>query len=176
MIVNGERTLACLTQVTEVADESDTVTLDPLSPFAVVGDLAVDPVSLYTDFPADTTYLRESDANPDSQPPSEVSAFTRFENCIECGICVSVCPVTRPFKGPAALAAYNRELEKHPERASELLPEVSGKDGVYGCDRALKCSQACPLGVYPAKHIAVLKRKVEEHNQQESGSADEEAT
>ncbi|MFP4377509.1 MAG: succinate dehydrogenase/fumarate reductase iron-sulfur subunit [Spirochaetales bacterium] len=162
MIVNGERKLACITHVNEAVDDSGEVQLDPLSPFEVVGDLAVNPESLYADFPADSTYLRESEANPEAKPPEEIEGFTRFENCVECGICVSVCPVTQAFKGPAALAAYNRELEKRPERAKELLPEVAGPDGVYGCDRALNCSQACPLGVYPAKHIALLKRKVEQ--------------
>jgi succinate dehydrogenase / fumarate reductase, iron-sulfur subunit len=162
MVVNGERKLACLTHVEEATDDAEEVQLDPLSPFEVVGDLAVDPESLYADFPNESSYLRESEANRDSAPPEEIDGFTRFENCIECGICVSVCPVTRAFKGPAALAAYNRELEKRPDRSDELLPEVAGPDGVYGCDRALKCSQACPLGVYPAKHIALLKRKVEQ--------------
>ncbi len=161
VIADGERILACTTRLESI--EGD-VRLDPLSPFDVIGDLAVDPGALFSDFPQDATYLRESDANPDSVPPEEISGFQRFENCIECGLCVSACPVTRKFIGPAALAAYNRELEKSPEREHELLPEVSGPDGVYGCDRALRCSQVCPLGVYPAKHIAILKRKVEQRN------------
>lgn len=158
VLANGERVLACTTRLAEL---DDTVRLEPLSPFSVVGDLAIDPTYLYRDFPRDATYLRASDAHPDSVPPQEIDTFQRFENCIECGLCVSACPVTRAFKGPAALAAYNRELEKNPQREEELLPEVAGDDGVYGCDRALRCSQVCPLGVYPAKHIAVLKRKVE---------------
>jgi succinate dehydrogenase/fumarate reductase-like Fe-S protein len=31
---------------------------------------------------------------------------------------------------------------------------------VWGCDRALECSRVCPLGVYPARHIAVLRRAI----------------
>jgi succinate dehydrogenase / fumarate reductase iron-sulfur subunit len=62
--------------------------------------------------------------------------------------------------GPAALAAYGRELEKHPEREAELLPQIDTPDGVWACDRALQCSAVCPLGVYPAKHIAILQRKI----------------
>jgi succinate dehydrogenase / fumarate reductase iron-sulfur subunit len=158
VLVDGERKLACTTQLSEL---KETIRLEPLSPFAVVGDLAVDPTDLYEDFPSDASYLRSSEANEESVPPHEVEGFQRFENCIECGLCVSACPVTMRFKGPAALAAYNRELEKNPEREEELLAEIDGDDGVYGCDRALRCSQVCPLGVYPAKHIAVLKRKVE---------------
>ncbi|TVQ26456.1 MAG: hypothetical protein EA382_05480, partial [Spirochaetaceae bacterium] len=68
-----------------------------------------------------------------------------------------------------ALAAYGRELEKHPEREAELLAEIDGPDGVSGCDRALNCSAACPLGVYPAKHIAVLTRRVDARDRKASG-------
>jgi len=157
MTVNGERRLACLTSLAEIEGP---VMVEPLAPFPVVGDLAVDPAPLYQDFPQDAGYLRPSEAHPDADVPDEIPGFSRFENCIECGLCVSVCPVQRSFMGPAALAAYGRELEKHPEREAELLPQVDSPRGVWGCDRALKCSQVCPLGVYPAKHIAVLQRKL----------------
>ena len=160
IIANGERVLACTTRIT--SDEP--LDLDPLAPFPLIGDLAVDATPLYADFPADASYLRDSDARPnatDPVAPGEVGRFTRFENCIECGICVSVCPVVRPFKGPAALAAYGREIAKRPDREDELLSQIDAPDGVAGCDRALNCSAACPLGVYPAKHIAVLTRKID---------------
>jgi succinate dehydrogenase/fumarate reductase iron-sulfur protein len=162
MIANGERVLACTTRLADLPEEA---TIDPLSPFPVVGDLAIDPAPLYRDFPDEASYLRESEANPDAELPRELEAeargFTRFENCIECGLCVSVCPVQQLFMGPAALAVYGRELEKHPEREAELLPQIDRDEGVWGCDRALECSQVCPLGVYPAKHIAVLQRKID---------------
>jgi len=157
MIVNGERVLACLTRLADLPHES---TVDPLAPFPVIGDLAVDAEPLYRDFPREASYLRESEVNRDAERPPEVDVFTRFENCIECGLCVSACPVQSRFTGPAALAAYGRELEKNPHRASELLPEIDTPAGVWACDRALQCSQVCPLGVYPAKHIAVLQRRI----------------
>ena len=169
MIVNGERRLACLTPLSEY---DGPVTVEPLTPFPVRGDLAIDPAPLYADFPDEASYLRESEANPEAEVPPEVAGFTRFENCIECGLCVSACPVQQRFMGPAALAAYGRELEKHPEREDELLPQIDTPQGVWGCDRALNCSQVCPLGVYPAKHIAVLQRKIQGRNQADAGSAD----
>jgi succinate dehydrogenase / fumarate reductase iron-sulfur subunit len=162
VIVNGERKLACTTLLVELPEGA---VVEPLAPFQVLGDLAVDPAELYADFPDDAGYLRPSEVNRDAAVPAEISGegrdgFQRFENCIECGICVSVCPVTRDFMGPAALAAYGRELEKHPEREAELLPGIDHESGVWGCDRALRCSQACPLGVAPGRHIAVLQRTI----------------
>jgi succinate dehydrogenase / fumarate reductase iron-sulfur subunit len=160
MIANGKRILAC---VTRLADLESPVMLEPLAPYPVIGDLAVDPSTLYAEFPHEASYLRPSESLPDAVPPEEVAGFTRFENCIECGLCESACPVIgapgRPFKGPAALAAYGRELEKNPERAQELLTEVDTPSGVWGCDRALQCSMVCPMEVFPARHIAVLQRK-----------------
>ena len=169
VIANGKRVLACLTRLEEI---DGPIELHPLSPFPVVGDLAIDPAPLYRDFPREASYLRPSEANPSAEVPEEIDGFVRFENCIECGLCVSACPVQERFMGPAALAAWNRELEKRPDREGEILEATSGPAGAPGCDRALQCSAVCPLGVYPAKHIAQLLRRMEKReNGATSGTA-----
>jgi len=157
---------------TERAGESDrdrtgpaappVIELQPLQTMRHIGDLAVDPTPLFRDFPVAASYLRESEANKDSTPPAEIGRYLRFENCIECGLCVSACPVVqiRGFMGPAGLSAYNRELDKRPERTAELLPQIDSDTGAWGCDRHLACSAVCPTGVYPAKQIAMLQRKI----------------
>ncbi len=168
MIINGERRLACTTNVMELlGDSAETdgtavVEIRPLQTMKHIGDLAVDPTPLFRDFPVAAGYVRPSEANKGSLVPTEIERYERFENCIECGLCVSSCPVIslRGFMGPAALAAYNREIENRPDRAKELLPQVDTEEGVWGCDRHLACSAVCPTGVYPAKHIAVLQRKI----------------
>ncbi|MCG8481584.1 MAG: 2Fe-2S iron-sulfur cluster-binding protein [Spirochaetales bacterium] len=168
MVINGERRLACTTNVMELLRDSaevdgpSAVEIRPLRTMRHLGDLAVDPTPLFRDFPVAAGYIRPSEANKGSLVPEEIERYERFENCIECGLCVSACPVIslRGFMGPAALAAYNREIEKRPERAKELLPIVDTEEGVWGCDRHLACSAVCPTGVYPAKHIAVLQRKI----------------
>jgi succinate dehydrogenase/fumarate reductase iron-sulfur protein len=168
MVINGERKLACTTNVLEIVDAAReagtdaTVEVRPLQTMRHIGDLAVDPTPLFADFPAAATYLRKSEANKGAEVPPEIDGYVRFENCIECGLCVSACPVIsiREFMGPAGLAAYNLELDKNPERSDELLPEVDSRRGVWGCDRHLACSAVCPTGVYPGKQIAMLQRKV----------------
>ncbi len=167
MVINGRQQLACLARVTELEQP---ITVSPMVTMNHIGDLAVDPTPLFRHFPKQADYLRPSEFNRDSVPPEEVSQYHRFENCIECGLCVSACPVISQdaFMGPAALAAYNRELEKNPHRADELLPEVAGADGASRCDRHLSCSAVCPTGVYPAKHIVQLQKKIKQWQEQTS--------
>ncbi|MFW5786035.1 MAG: succinate dehydrogenase/fumarate reductase iron-sulfur subunit [bacterium] len=180
MLVNGEQRLACLTGIEETAArggraeagdaaeaEGVDVVLEPLDAFAHLRDLAVDPTGFFNRYPEGATYLRGSDANKDAPVAEEVLAeghegWERFENCIECGLCVSACPVTQAFVGPATLAAFHRELKNRPERREEILGLVDQRDGVWACRRALNCSRVCPTKVYPAKHIAMLQREIEQ--------------
>jgi len=171
MLINNAQKLACLTAIEEVSD--DVVEVRALSTMNHIADLAVDPAPLFADFPRHATYLRESEASREAVPPEEIERFSRFEDCIECGLCVNSCPVTRRFMGPAALAAYRREIINRPERRDELLAEVDQEHGAWACDRALNCSRVCPTGVYPAKHIALLQRELEDSESSAGGKSGE---
>ena len=158
-IINGTERLACTTGVQEL--NSDVITLEPLKGFTCVGDLVVDMQEFFEKFSANWTHLRQ-DQNPESSGmPSGIKQFTRFENCIECGACVSACPVNqkpKKFIGPAVLSAVNLELKKHPEKKEELMSLAGSQCGVNLCEQALNCSRVCPTGVYPARQITDLRR------------------
>jgi succinate dehydrogenase / fumarate reductase iron-sulfur subunit len=129
----------------------------------------VDPTALYEDLCEDWSGLRTV-ANPPGSP-REAESFTRFEKCIECGACRSACPVThtgQSFLGPAALAALDNELVKSPQKAAELLDLADGPRGVQRCTRALNCSRVCPTGVFPARHIEALRRRLRHPDPQDS--------
>lgn len=158
-IINGTERLACATRVWDL--EEDTVTLAPLHGFARVADLAVDAGALFKDISPDWTYLQPAEAIAKTQPAPETATHLRFENCIECGSCVSACPVSQDedgFMGPAALAAIHRQMIKTPDNKEKLLLLAGGKRGEHLCQRALACSRVCPSNVYPARHIADLRR------------------
>ncbi len=158
-IINGTERLACATKVLDLG--STTVTLEPLNGFERIADLAVRVDTFFQEISPDWTYLQPVEAASDNPETSRTDRYTRFENCIECGSCVSACPVSQvqgKFTGPAALAAIHRELLKTPAKEKELLQLAGGQRGERWCRRALACSRVCPSKVYPARHIADLRK------------------
>jgi len=148
------------------------ITIEPLSGMTVIAGIAVVPGRVFDGIPLDASYLAMvEDAGRSPLPDDPAGARTasvpetswrpsgrvRMEACIECGLCVSACPVAVPFRGPAALAAVNREREKRHDRADAMLTIAAAADGVGPCGRHLACSRVCPQAVYPGKHIQLLR-------------------
>jgi succinate dehydrogenase / fumarate reductase iron-sulfur subunit len=162
MLINGEERLACVTRISQL--KGGTITLEPLSGFPLLGDLAVDMTPFYKDIGERWDYLRGAEGLGGTRIPEGIKRFERFENCIECGCCVSACPMAgegKTFMGPAALAALNRELQKAGKKDIQaLLREAGGKRGERLCNRALACSRVCPTAVYPARHILDLRTRL----------------
>ena len=152
--VNGTEALACITRISSL--KSSEITLEPLDGFERLADLVVDIAPLFDHFNEQWHSLRPIREHSNHTDQAGRDDRMRFEDCIECAACVSACPVSDPkqsFKGPAALAALDRELKKTGAGKEELLKLAAGPDGAAGCQRALLCSRVCPTGVYPAKSI-----------------------
>jgi succinate dehydrogenase / fumarate reductase iron-sulfur subunit len=157
--VNGEERLACTTRLFDLG--VDTVTLEPLQGFPVTGDLVVDVRGFYADI--DPAWDTQRAVELPAGAATGGDGLRRFEECIECGACVSACPVdkARPgFMGPAALAAINPQRLKHPDEEPSLLALAGTERGEQRCERALRCSRVCPTGVYPARHIMELRERL----------------
>ena len=165
--INARERLACLTNVREL--DSETVTVEPLENTRLIGDLADWPQAFFGELESDWSYLRPSEWSPEAETPEELARFERFESCIECGACVSACPVSESFAGPAAMAALNRERHNRPEKERGLLQRAAEPRGQARCRRALECSRVCPTGVAPARHIMELRRALRERGQKPSG-------
>lgn len=161
--INGREQLTCITKIKAIGD--NTITLAPLDGFKVYGDLVVEISPFYNDISEDWRYLKRSETEITDQLPDGTREFKQFENCIECGACISACPVTDKktgFVGPAVLAALSNELQKSPRKSRELLSIAGNKRGVRLCERAFNCSRVCPTNVHPAKHISDLRRLLKE--------------
>ncbi len=159
--IDGVERLACVTRIDEL--ESDSITVEPLDGFPHLGDLVVDIRPLYRQLESDWSLTRESEGAKKKPLAAGLDGLRRLEDCIECGCCISACPIAgdqRPFVGPAALAALNRQRLNQPEEATRWLTRAAEPTGENLCQRAIDCSRRCPTGVSPARHIAELRRLV----------------
>ena len=166
MRVNGVEKLTCITLIRSVTTDGGTVRVDPLRNFPIISDLAVDMSRLYVNNEAtgqkSVISCADEPSNPKlSQQEREAERdYIRLSDCIECGLCVSACPVattSTTYLGPAALAgAHQRGLENEPE----LLRIVNSQDGVWRCHSAFECSAVCPSNVDPAARIMSLRRQI----------------
>ncbi len=159
--INGREGLGCLTNVIELGTAE--IVIEPMDALSRVVDLVVDMAEFYRDISPHWTYIRDSEWYPDAATPEGVEHYVRFENCIECGACVSACPVTATggfYVGPAALAAVSREISKNKDQTAPLLDLAGSEQGVWQCHSAYECSAVCPSEVNPAGHIMALRRRL----------------
>jgi succinate dehydrogenase / fumarate reductase iron-sulfur subunit len=175
MMINNRERLACATPAREALDERDPVRLEPLRGLPLVADLAVDPSGFLARLEAANRPLGRRDESGTGFPPLVPGArggFNRFENCIECGLCVSACPIvsiSKSYLGPAVLAAAGRLLEEPRGRdRAAVLEAVNGPDGVWRCRDVYLCTEVCPADVNPGAAIAGLRRAIIFHTQGET--------
>lgn len=165
MRVNGVEKLTCITTIRSVAQNGATIKVEPLRNFPIISDLSVDMGSLYRrmDLVHARSVLPVSQAEiekPEKRWPKEAEQYIRLSDCIECGLCISACPISATcvdYLGPAVLAgAQQTGLKRDPG----LLKTVDNEAGVWRCHSAYECSEVCPSFVDPARRIMDLRRQV----------------
>jgi succinate dehydrogenase / fumarate reductase iron-sulfur subunit len=163
MRVNGRDVLACVTRLDDL--HGDEVTVEPLLNQPVVSDLVVDIEALYESFEAiGLPPVRASELVPGSHPADGVGTLERFEDCIECGVCISACPIAASdpeYAGPGPLAAAWRVVEE-PRGAdpARVMALVDGEQGAWRCHVAFECSEVCPSEALPGEQVMRLRRSL----------------
>jgi succinate dehydrogenase/fumarate reductase iron-sulfur protein len=167
MRVNGIEKLTCITPFREVTTNGGVVRVEPLRNFPVVSDLAVDMAKLYAEMELvghqsvnpDTKEAIQPEARP-SGPVSDGQEFMRLSDCIECGLCISACPIsasTGPYLGPAILAG----AQQHGVKGNDsLMCLVDNEDGAWRCHSAFECTAVCPSFVDPGWRIMDLRKQI----------------
>jgi succinate dehydrogenase iron-sulfur subunit len=178
--INGVEKLPCITRFSEVGDGKIPLRIEPLRNFPIVSDLVVDVSGFFQRMSAsDMSITRDAETTlPLSvddlssivqskavKLPDNLTHYNRFENCIECGICMSACPtmaVDDKFLGPAGLAAIYCALQKtdDPDEKVHLIALANGEHGIWRCHSAFECTEACPQAVDPAGKIMALRREI----------------
>ena len=165
MMINGKPRLACFTKISELG--SSVVTVEPMSNFPIIRDLAVKFEQLFDTHQKIKPYLIRDDSELEPgqkaflQSPEEVEQYIQFANCIKCGLCNSACPTMATdtsFVGPQALAqAYRYVADSRDKGKSTRLKIIDDSHGIWRCHFAGSCSQVCPKGVDPAMGIQMLR-------------------
>jgi succinate dehydrogenase / fumarate reductase iron-sulfur subunit len=164
MRVNGEERLACITPLAELAATHQPVKVEPLRNFPVMRDLVVDPNPLYGMLHAFDLPLTRRVEDHLPGLASGGQEFNRYEDCIECGLCISACPVAvtdAAYYGPAGLAAaWRLECEPRGRSVEKVEAQVDREDGLWRCHSVYRCSQVCPSNVDPAGAIMRFRRRM----------------
>jgi succinate dehydrogenase/fumarate reductase iron-sulfur protein len=165
MRVNGVEKLTCITLIKDVTSNGSTLRVEPLRNFPVVSDLVVDMGTFYSrmDLVRAPSVLPVTEAeveNPPEEWPAEDTGYIRLSDCIECGLCISACPISltsSEYFGPAVLAGLQmNHLNENPD----LIDLADSDRGVWRCHSAFECTAVCPSFVDPARRIMDLRKKV----------------
>jgi succinate dehydrogenase/fumarate reductase iron-sulfur protein len=154
--VNGREELAC---VSSLAEHGGDIRVEPLANLPTLTDVIVDMRPFYDRFPDEYPLLRVSEVPPTARPVDE-RRFIRLEDCIECALCVSACPVAGAetgFVGPAALVAAARSSERE-----DALAWINRPEGVWQCTTCMACVDRCPAGIEPLAAIVDMRRALVE--------------
>jgi succinate dehydrogenase / fumarate reductase iron-sulfur subunit len=144
--IQGKEGLACITPAFG-GGRRGVLILEPLRNFPVVADLVVDMGALAQKLERVKAHFL-----------TEGGTDQRFASCIECGLCISACPISatnKNFLGPAVLAASRNSIS-----LPEVHRQVNARDGIWRCHSAFECTEVCPAGVDPAAAIIQLRKEL----------------
>jgi len=171
--VNGAAALACKTQVSAVASEGDTVTVEPLLNLHVIRDLVVDQKPFFDTMRRNHAYLFADHEHALDEPvdpkgdmsKQEYDQWNRSSDCIKCQACFSDCPKRaedESFIGPAAcVEIYKHALDTREADPSARLRAATEPGGIRDCDRHANCVKVCPKDCRPMRAINFLTRRVD---------------
>jgi succinate dehydrogenase / fumarate reductase, iron-sulfur subunit len=146
MLIQGREGLACITPAFD-ACRHGALLLEPLHNFLIVADLVVD-----------LGPLAQKLEHVKAKVVTERDNAQRFESCIECGLCISACPISATnikYLGPAVLAAALNNVN-----VPEVREQVGSRDGIWRCHSAFECTEVCPAAVDPAAAIIQLRKEL----------------
>lgn len=152
MTVNGKPCLACW----EPAEPE--MTIEPLGGFRIIRDLVVDRDDYDREILRLDPFLRRPEDRPYTGFPEpltgvEMQRAATMMNCIECLLCVSVCPtVSERFAGPAAMVQLARWAFDPRDGAERSAYAIHG--GIGNCADCGDCTTVCPAKI-PIKEVAI---------------------
>ncbi len=164
MVINGKVRQSCSALVEKLEQP---ITLEPMTKFPLVRDLAVDREVMFESLkrlrcwiPVDGTY----DLGPGPRISNEQQkTMYVLSTCMTCGCCLEACPQVNSstkFVGAAAISQV-RLFNLHPTGAmhmSERLKALRQPGGPQDCGKAQNCARVCPKEIPLTTSIAAVNR------------------
>jgi succinate dehydrogenase / fumarate reductase iron-sulfur subunit len=172
MIINGKVRQSCTALIDQIAPNGETITLEPMTKFPIVRDLAVDRSRMFNDLKKVKAWIQldgshELGPGPRQSQENQEEAYP-LSRCMTCGCCLEACPQindSSSFIGPAAINQV-RLFNLHPSgqmHAAERLETLMGEGGVADCGKAQNCAEVCPKEIPLVDSIAVMSRDTTKH-------------
>lgn len=160
MVVNGIEKLTCITPIRSVTKDGGVIRVEPMRNFPVISDLSVDMIIFYQRMESVGHQPVVSIAYEDSKGKfNPEDDLLRLSDCIECGLCISACPIaltTPAYLGPAVLSGAQQSGDLNPC----VLELVDSENGAWRCHSAYECTEVCPSNVDPAWRIMNLRKQL----------------
>ncbi|MCE9671302.1 succinate dehydrogenase iron-sulfur subunit [Myxococcus stipitatus] len=166
MNINGRVRMACSALIDKLEQP---ITLEPMTKFPVVRDLAVDRNRMFEALkrvkgwvPIDGTHNLGPGPR---QSPVDQSTMYVLSTCITCGSCLEACPqvtIDNSFVGAAAISQA-RLFNMNPTgkmNAEERVRALMGPGGLSDCGKAQNCVKVCPKEIPLTTSIAMMNREV----------------
>jgi succinate dehydrogenase/fumarate reductase iron-sulfur protein len=154
IMLNGKPVMSCHTHLS--LDE--TALIAPLPKFPVDKDLIIDLTVSLERLKLTSPYMVMGDQNIQSKSQADASRLLR--SCMECWLCVSVCPMVENHAniadpvGMVSMARYHLDIRDNLDR-----PEIARELGIelYACKKCQLCVNVCPKGInIPKDAIQIL--------------------
>ncbi|HEY0083998.1 MAG TPA: succinate dehydrogenase iron-sulfur subunit [Pyrinomonadaceae bacterium] len=158
MIINGKVRQSCSALVDQLEQP---ITLEPMTKFPNVRDLAVDRSRMFEHLKQVKAWI-EIDGTHDlgagpKMTQDEVAERYAYSRCMTCGCCLEACPQydEDQYIGPQAIAQV-RYQNMHPSgkmTRDERLEGIMGDNGITNCGNAQNCVRVCPMSIPLTKAI-----------------------
>jgi succinate dehydrogenase / fumarate reductase iron-sulfur subunit len=165
MVINGKTRQSCSALIDKLMQP---ITLQPLSKFPVVRDLAVDRSRMFEALKRVKAWVPMDgyhDLGPgDKILPDHQGVAYKLSECMTCGCCVEACPQfsrDNNFLGAAAISQA-RLFNMHPTGkliANERLDSLMDDGGIAACGNAQNCVEVCPKSIPLTESIAEMGRQ-----------------
>jgi succinate dehydrogenase / fumarate reductase iron-sulfur subunit len=168
MVINGRVRQACSALIDPIlAQEPGPITIEPMTKFPVIRDLAVDRTRMFENLkrirawiPVDGYYHMGAGPQTDPQTQDRVYALSR---CMTCGCCLEACPqftLENQYVGAQVFSQvrYFNMHEVGKVDADERLEAVMGEGGITDCGNNQNCVEVCPKEIPLVDSIGWLGR------------------